>query len=196
MSGLLKEQSVLQDEADRLVALLGLENLLARIGEPVRVGSSAMGVMVRRDIDITIISPKLTTDLLQAFAQIGAQLMTQDLHVRAVRFRNDAGRWNTEPEAYPDGYYLGLSVRAPDGQDWTFDIWAIDQPERQPDLRHLRTLLPRLTDRNRETILTIKRDLAQAPKSADGPQSAHVYEAVLDHDVSTMLELNAWFARR
>ena len=67
-------------------------------------------------------------------------------HVGAVRFRNDAGPWNIEPEKYPDGLYLWLLVRMPNMVEWTVDIWLVDEPERQPDLAHLNTLLPRLTN--------------------------------------------------
>jgi hypothetical protein len=196
MSKLLGQQAALQREADRVVELLQLDTLLARIGEPVRVGSSALGLMVRRDIDITIVCAMLAPDTLANFAALGARMMTMDRHVLAVRFRNDAGEWNADPVAYPDGLYLGLSVRASDGHDWTLDIWAVDQPGRQPDLKHLQTIPPRLSDRHRHIILTLKHALAARPKGPEVPQSALVYEAVLDHGVEDLQQLQAWFAGR
>ncbi|WET75958.1 MULTISPECIES: hypothetical protein [Rhizobium] len=68
--------------------------------------------------------------------------------VVAVRFRNNTGAWNTEPDNYPDGFYLGLSVRTQNQSMWTIDIWLVDQPDTQPDLAHLKTLLPRMKIRN------------------------------------------------
>ncbi|MEO8685813.1 MAG: hypothetical protein ABI414_13355 [Devosia sp.] len=193
MSVLFDQQMALQQEGDRLVELLHLDTVLADIGQPVRVGSSALGLMVRRDIDITIICASLGPDTLARFAAVGARLMGMDRHVLAVRFRNDAGPWNADPAAYPDGLYLGLSVRAQDRHDWTLDIWAVDQPARQPDLNHLRTIPPRLTDRHRQIILTLKHALSTRPKGVDVPQSAQVYEAVLDHGVQDLQQLQAWF---
>ncbi|ULR45660.1 hypothetical protein [Rhizobium sp. K102] len=108
------------------------------------MGSSAIGIMVRRDIDITMSCPRLDAGTLEAFAGIGARLMQKAESVVAVRFRNDTGAWNTEPDKYPDGFYLWLSVRTQNQSMWTIDIWLVDQPDRQPDLAHLKTLLPRM----------------------------------------------------
>lgn len=195
MDDLLVAQKQLQAEADALVAALGLVEQLGELGQPTRVGSSALGLMVRRDIDITVSCPKLDAATLAAFAQLGARLMQRTDLVVGVRFRNDAGSWNAEPQNYPDGLYLGLTVRTAAGANWTFDIWLVDQPERQPDLTHLRTLLPRLTDADRVVILTIKHVLAADTTEPKLP-SALVYEAVMDHGVRDVSAFGAWYAGR
>jgi hypothetical protein len=195
MDDLLAAQAQLQAEADALVEALDLMAELAELGAPVRVGSSALGLMVRRDIDITVSCERLDAASLAAFAQLGARLMQRDDLIVTVRFRNDAGRWNAEPQNYPDGLYLGLSARTPAGPNWTFDIWLVDQPERQPDLAHLRTLLPRLTDADRVVILKIKHVLAADPTEPKLP-SALVYEAVMDHGVLDVEGFRAWHAGR
>ncbi|WP_455873296.1 hypothetical protein [Rhizobium yanglingense] len=195
MSDLLVVQRRLQTEADEIVRALHLDELLSHVGHPTRVGSSAMGLMVRRDIDITVACPKLDANALEAFAGIGARLMQVTESVFSVRFRNDTANWNVEPEKYPDGLYLWLSVRAPDQAMWTIDIWLVDKPERQPDLAHLRTLMPRLTETDRETILQIKTVLAELPEGSDKISSALVYEAVMDHHVRTVAEFQDWHSR-
>lgn len=196
MDDLLVTQSQLQAEADALVEALDLTAELAQLGQPTRVGSSALGLMVRRDIDITVSCKKLDAATLAAFAQLGARLMQRTDLVLGVRFRNDAGSWNVEPERYPDGLYLGLSVRTAAGVNWTFDIWLVDQPERQPDLAHLRTLLPRLTDTSRLAILGIKQVLANGDAADGNIPSALAYEAVLDHGVLNVAAFRAWYAGR
>lgn len=55
MKDLLEAQRLLQAEADTLIFDLQLEDLLGTVGFPVRVGSSAMALMLRRDVDITVI---------------------------------------------------------------------------------------------------------------------------------------------
>ncbi len=195
MDDLLVTQKQLQADADELVEGLDLVDQLRAIGEPTRVGSSALGLMVRRDIDITVNCPRLDDATLAAFAQLGARLMQRTDLVVGVRFRNDAGHWNSEPQNYPDGLYLGLSVRTADGANWTFDIWLVDQPDRQPDLAHLRTLLPRLTDADRVMILAIKQVLAADTTEPKLP-SALVYEAVMDHGVRTVEGFRGWHAGR
>lgn len=198
MTDLLDSQRLLQEEADQVVELLQLDALLSHIGRPVRVGSSAMGLMVRRDIDITVICKELSSATLAAVVQAGAKLMLMDRNVISVRFRNDTGAWNTDPASYPDGLYLGVSARTNQGIDWTLDIWAVDQPERQPDLKHLRTLLPRLNDDCRRTILLIKEALApQELRFSEGKvPSAYIYDAVVDHGVGSVKQFTEWLASK
>jgi len=195
MTDIFGAEAALRAQADEMVARLRLPDRLARIGRPVRVGSSALGLMVRPDIDITTICARLDADALAAVAALGAELMAESEVVEAVRFRNDTGPWNREPEAYPDGLYLGLTARLPQGPRWTFDLWFVDQPERQPDLRHLETLLPRLTEESRASILGIKTLLA-GRQDAARPPSALVYEAVMEHGVRSVEAFDDWLARR
>lgn len=193
MHMLLEQQGRLQAEANDVVAGLALDELLRRLGHPVRVGSSAMGLMVRRDIDITVICDALDNPTTEAFMTIAAELMRRTNTVLAVTFRNDAGSWNREPDRYPDGLYLCVTTGTSD-RLWTIDIWAIDDPSRQPDLAHLQTLLPRLTDTQRLTILTIKQELLDRP--GDRPPSALVYEAVVDHSVTDIDGFDKWLSDR
>ncbi|MCC3771261.1 hypothetical protein K6I34_004133 [Streptomyces sp. UNOC14_S4] len=185
----LQAQEALQVEADEVADDLGLAGLLAGCGEPVRVGSSALGLMVRRDIDITVICPALDLAAKRAVAGIGAVLAVHD-RVRQVRFRDDTGHWNTDP-GYPDGLYLGVEYRSPGGCAWTLDIWFVDEPGRQPDLAHVRSLPPRLDDASRGAILRIKHALVARE---DGTAGYDVYRAVLDHGVTTVEEFEAWRA--
>jgi hypothetical protein len=198
MGNLLDDERLLEEEADQVVELLQLEALLSHIGRPVRVGSSALGLMARRDIDITVVCENLSSETRAAFIQAGATLMLMDRHVVSVRFRNDTGAWNTDPASYPDGLYLGVSARTNEGIDWTLDIWAVDRPERQTDLNHLRTLLPRLDDDRRKTILLIKQALAAAKScsSENKIPSAHVYDAVVEDGVGSAEQFAEWLASR
>ncbi|MFS8148507.1 hypothetical protein [Rhizobium sp. BR 249] len=192
----MEAQRRLQAEADEVVQALQLDALLGDLGQPIRVGSSAMGLMVRRDIDITVVCPRIDAQALEAFTAIGARLMRMTERVVAVRFRNDSGKWNQEPEKYPDGLYLWLSVRMPDDMMWTIDIWLVDQPDRQPDIAHLKTLMPRLTDADREAILRIKGALAERPQNAGTVSSTLVYEAVMDHGVRSLAAFEIWHQER
>lgn len=183
---LLEHQRALQREADSAVAELGLDTALAAFGDAVRTGSSALGLMVRPDIDITVCCHALDAAIVGDVIDLGGRLARHE-QVRRVLFRDDTGAWNQEPEQYPDGVYLGLGFRSgATGREWNADIWFVDEPDRQPDLAHLRTLPSRLTDAARVTILRIKH-----ARSASG---ATVYEAVLDAGVGSPEEFDAWLA--
>ncbi|HWK68100.1 MAG TPA: hypothetical protein VNS34_24515 [Rhizobiaceae bacterium] len=194
LSELSSNQAKLQAEADAIIGTLGLDRLLSSIGRPTRVGSSALGLMVRRDIDVTVVCKKLDEDTHRAVVELGGKL-AMHASIGSVRFRNDAGVWNNSPEEYPDGLYLGVIYRDMAGEDWTFDIWFVDQPERQPDLKHLRTIPPKLTASARETILAIKIALADGCLSGKCPPSFLVYEAVLDHGITGLSEFGDWLSR-
>ncbi|WP_309085552.1 hypothetical protein [Chelativorans sp.] len=196
MPDALEIQHTLQSESDVLVRDLHLDEMLSSLGKVTRVGSSAMGLMVRRDIDITVTCSKIDAPTTDAFALVGARLMSMTEQVMEVRYRNDTGTWNADPEKYPDGLYLWLSVRGKDRAMWTIDIWLVDEPERQPDLTHLKTLLPRLTEENRRIILAIKSALNSGQQNKNRVPSALVYEAVVDYAVLNVAQFEGWLKER
>jgi hypothetical protein len=180
---LLRDQAILQAEAEEVYRDLGLGTHLAAIGRPVGVGSAALGLMVRRDLDVTTACPALDPSTVRAVAELGARL-AQHPRVRSVRIRDDTGHWNTDPD-YPDGMYLGVEYRATAGHDWTLDLWFVDEPDRQPDLAHARDLPPRLDDTTRAAILAIK-------QARTGVPGIDVYRAVLDAGVRNPEDFDRW----
>ncbi len=184
-------QDALQAEASAVEADLGLTELLQSVGQPVRVGSSALGLMVWRDLDITVICPTLDAG---SVAAVGARLAVQP-RVRQVVFRNDTGSWNTDPD-YPDGLYLGLKYRTGEDVDWQLDIWFVDQPERQPDLIHLQTFPAQLTPETRRAILLIKSAWAGRSEYGTAVGSFDIYSAVLNDGVRTTAQFDQWLMKR
>ncbi|MFE0557718.1 hypothetical protein ACFW1P_17585 [Paenibacillus sp. NPDC058910] len=190
-SKLLLQQKALQDEASEVAHELRLYELLSQAGEPVRVGSSALGLMVWRDLDMTVICSRLTQQLI---AQIASELM---LHagVRELKFINDTGVYNTDP-AYPDGLYIGLKYKSQQGKEWKMDIWFVDEPERQPDLKHIVTMPEQLTQERREAILQIKSDWASRDEYGKTVRSFDIYTAVLEENIRTPEQFQAWLGQR
>src|SRR4029453_7763228 len=141
---LLARQAGFQAEADSVVDDLGLMAILGSVGRPVRTGSSALGLMVARDIDITTLCPDLDAEAL--FSSIAP--LASHPRVRQLGFRNDTGHWNTDP-AYPDGLYWSVGYVADRGAAWNLDLWFIRDGTTQYDLEHLEALPPRLTPETR-----------------------------------------------
>lgn len=184
---ILQRQEGLQQEADAVLQELKLWERLSEQGTPVRVGSSALGLMVWRDLDLTVICPALS---LERLAPLYAALM-QEEGVRQVRFRNDTGRFNTDPR-YPDGLYLALDYEREEGKVWNVDIWFVDEPDQQPDLKHLRELPPLLTKKKRVAILRIKQEWAGRPEYRKTVTSYQIYDAVLHHGIETPEAFDRW----
>jgi hypothetical protein len=162
---------------------LALDDALAALGEPHLVGSVALGLMVWPDLDITVICDALDVPSLY-LAAVG---VVSHPRVRQLTFRNDSGAWNSHPEKYPDGVYWGIDYR--DGnRAWNIDIWFVADADRQPDLRHVRELAPRLTPETRRAILDIKRAWVERPEYGRAVTSFDIYTAVLDRGIRTAEE--------
>lgn len=188
---LLEEQDALQVEAASVERDLDLESLFEPIGRPVRVGSAALGLMVRCDLDVTVICPKLDKP---SVLQVGCHLANHP-RVRQVLFRDDTGHWKTERN-YPDGLYLGLKYLSPVATDWNVDIWFVDEPRRQPDLALVQSLPPQLNADVRTSILRIKAAWSAQPEYGRSVRSVDIYTAVLDDGVRSIDQFEVWLAAR
>jgi hypothetical protein len=188
---LLRRQDELQAEAAGLRADLELDTHLAQHGQVNGVGSAALGLMVWRDLDLTVVCQALDPGRV---AGTGA-VLARHRQMREVRFRNDTGVWNTDPR-YPDGLYLGLDCESRLGQRWKVDIWFVDEPGRQPDLAHVRDLPARLTPQMRAAILLTKDAWVGRPEYGTGVSGWDIYSAVLDDGVRTPAEFEDGARRR
>jgi hypothetical protein len=189
---LLTRQSELQAEAEQVRGQLSLDRILGAVGEPVLVGSAALGLMTWRDIDATVVCQSLgKAPVLTAAMELAAH---QD--VKTLQYRDDSGRWNEDPAHYPDGLYLGLGYHPAAAAEWKVDIWFADDPSRQPDLEHLRTLPSRLTDDARLAILRVKAAWCARPEYGTAIRSWDIYTAVLDHNIRDEADFDRWLARK
>lgn len=182
-------QEALQEQATAVLVDLDLLALLRTVGHPTRTGSSALGLMVARDIDVTTVCPSL--DPTPIF-DLGRSIATHP-RVRRVTFRDDTGRWNIDPR-YPDGLCWMVEYVADPDIDWTLDLWFLLDGTIQFDLEHMATMPDRLTPEIRAAILLIKEAVAADPSRTTGP-SYEIYEAVLDHGVRTPEDYTRYVAR-
>lgn len=188
---LLTQQNALQTEADEVVNELKLHHILSTVGQPIRVGSSALGLMVWRDIDITVVCSKLN---IADVVSLGSMLMMRS-GVEELRFRNDSGSLKSDDD-YPDGLYFGLKYKSNTGNWWKIDIWFVDEPEKQPDLAHIRTMPKRLNPELRDSILKIKSVWAHRVEYGKKVKSYDIYTAVLNDDVRTPDQFNEWLNKK
>jgi hypothetical protein len=189
---LLWREARLREEAEAVATDLKLSEQFGHLGDPVWVGSAALGLMVRPDLDITVACQELDESAVVALSG----LFALQLYVRQVTYRDDTAMWNDEPETYPDGLYLGLKYCRDPEREWNLDIWFVDEPDRQPDLAHLRTLAPRLDHERRVAILRIKDQWARRPEYGGSVRGFDVYTAVLDDGVRTPSEFERWLMAR
>lgn len=179
-------QAALQAEAAGILADRDLVAIIGTLGTPIQTGSSALGLMVARDIDVTTICPALDVD--RVF-ELGRAL-AQHPRVRRLAFRNDTGARNVDPD-YPDGLYWMVDYRSDTGAEWNLDLWFLAEGTTQFDLEDMRNLPPRLTPETRLAILRIKEAChGQTPRI----RSHRVYQAVLDHGIRTPAAFQRYLA--
>ena len=192
MQQLVRRQAALQQEANDVRTSLHLDDLLRTAGTPLLVGSAALGLMVWEDLDLTVVCDSLA---LEPVLDIGRSLASHpDVHT--LTFRNDTGRWNVERDRYPDGLYLGVRYQQKGRAEWRLDLWFVDEPERQPDLGHVRTLPPLLTEQTRQSILAIKTVWHRRPGYETQVTSADIYAAVVEDGVRDLAAFDEWLGRR
>jgi hypothetical protein len=189
-----QRQDALQAEADQVVGELELASLLSAIGHPNRVGSSRLGLMTWRDIDLTVVCGDLAAaspSVLRAGALLSARPV-----VRELLLRKETGRFNRYPGRYPDGLYLRVAYAPSHRPEWNLDIWFVDEPDRQPDLADVRSMPARLTEESRDAILAIKTGWARRAEYGTSVTSHDIYTAVLDDGIADVDGFAAWLGRR
>lgn len=138
---LLERQDALQAEARQVVAELDLVALLGRAGRPEQIGSAVSGLMVWRDLDLSVVCGTLTRE--GAFETM-YPLLTGARVLRA-EYRNETGRHAPAELRGDERHYFVLHYLTAGGHEWKIDVslWLGDAP--RDDLAFLERLRVRLT---------------------------------------------------
>jgi hypothetical protein len=188
---LLQRQDILQREAQTVLDELELVPRLSKVGTLRQVGSSMLGLMVWRDIDLAVSS--LTLRFEDAFEAMRPLYLKA--RVKQMRYFNQTGPFNLTGEQIYERYYFACVYETDTGNEWKFDIsfWlGYDlHPEPVQD-----ALERQLTPELRLPILWIKDLWYQLPIYRTEVASTDIYDAVLQHNVRTPAQFDAYLARR
>lgn len=173
---LLDRQADLQREAASVIARLHLTEILGQVGRVVQLGSAVTGLMVWRDLDFGVDAPGLSSEA--AWETMRPLLM----RCSALRYVHDSD----------DGrHYFVMRI-----DNWKIDVslWPAGMP---PEVESFQgELTARLTDSLRITILRLKDAWCSLPLYPEIVSAWQIYDAVLNHDVRTLDELDAYLATR
>jgi hypothetical protein len=170
---------------------LGIVRLLSQIGNPVQLGSSALGLMVWPDIDMTVSCPGLSIE--RTFETM-LPIYTHP-QVRRVRYANEVGNFNPTGLELDDRYYFGVYYHASTGTEWKVDISFWLSVEEHPEPVH-DAVARKLTEEARLSILWIKDVWYRLPTYRSQVYSVDIYDAVLEHGVRTPAEFDIYLAER
>ena len=176
---LVKKQSSLQKQAYEILKKLGLIDLLSKYGNPVIVGSLALGLMTWEDIDIDLEVKDDFKD--QDYFQI-VQYIFKHGNIKQVILIDN--RKKLEP-GRPRSMYIGIILENSQKKRWKIDIRILSGNDgwAQDDIDKIKS---RLTPSVIKNILKIKKDAAKHPKYRKEISSVDIYTSVLDKDVKDL----------
>ena len=156
-------------EAEKIIQELNLLGLLIPHGEARVVGSVALDLIVKRDIDVHVVVE--SADLLDVVNRISSHLLNHE-KVREIRISDyrHKGSMKVAVDAYP-----GASG------NWSVDIWLTTRPE-TTGFKLVDYLEKVLNPEQREAILRIKDHYYQRGQLRDS-MSTLIYKAVVNKDI-------------
>ena len=142
---LLPNEHELQSIAWSIIDELGLVEMLRKYGETKIVGSVALNLIVKPDIDIHVLVEE--ADILEVSNQILPELFSRDKinEVRVTDYRDTS-----------DGIKLGIDGYPDASGPWDIDIWITNNVE-TTGFEHVKLFNEQLSEKQREIILEIKR---------------------------------------
>jgi hypothetical protein len=181
VSELLAIDESLREEATKLLEERGLRRTLEEFGTVHLVGSYTLNLMVWRDLDIFIEVPNICLD---DFFELGRRVA--NLLSPFKMFLTD---YTAGPSEYDfHGMYWGIRLGDLRKGAWKIDLHAEGRPRCMKAVKQCESIARRLTHDSRCRILAIKSKIWNHSKYRDAITSQDVYDAVLDHNITTLEE--------
>jgi hypothetical protein len=166
----LERAAKLRQEADIVLGLIKLYDILRPYGKVFTTGSFFLDVMIYPDIDLFI-----TKVNLEQLFHIGAQLARSE-HVTQVVFEK-----TDDPVLMPEGLYLKPRVNYGDwGRLWKIDIWSLEETVIHEKMVDMRRFQAKMTPELRQQILNYKLSILTAQKRTPVYSGYYIYQAFLD----------------
>ena len=173
---LLARQAELQQEAAAVVADLRVVEILGRAGRVVPLGSAVTGLMVWRDLDFGVDAPGLTS---AGAWEVMHPLVARCSSLHYLDDREDAR------------HYFVMRI---DGWKIDVSLWTLGMPPGVETFQQ--QLVARLNRDLRRTILRLKTAWCGASVYPELVSAWQIYDAVLEHGVRTLDELDGYLRER
>jgi hypothetical protein len=172
---LLLERAIkLRQDADVVLGLIGIYDILRPYGNVFPCGSYFLDVMVYPDIDLYI-----TKVNIQQLFEIGAQIAQSELVTEVLFAKTD------DPVRLPEGLYLKPRVNYGDwGRPWKIDIWSLEEKVIQDLLADVVRLKSKLIPELREQIIRYKLSIMTSEKRTPKFSGYYIYRAFVDEGLT------------
>ncbi len=169
---LLELSAQIKKEAENVLYKRGLIPLVKEYGEVIITGSYTLDLMLKRDLDISVVNPELT---LKEFFELGYKL-TEKFNPSSVFYRDTSIK---QLFGRPDNsLYWGLVF-----EDWKIDLWVVPEFIANNSKEYVQKIVDHLSPEKREIILMIKDKYSNDPNYRQYFSSKEIYNAVLFHNV-------------
>jgi hypothetical protein len=186
---LLQRQRLLQEEAQRVLTDLSVIEVLSAGGVVRQTGSTVLGLMVWRDIDLQVSSPGVSTA--RAF-EIMHPLLTHPF-TKHVRYSHQSDHFKLAN--LDERYFFMVYSERPGQAEWKLDIsFWLGEGMHQEALQD--AMAQELTPETRLTILRLKDVWYQLPAYRVEVASTDIDDAVLQHGVRTLTDLDQYLVER
>lgn len=175
------DHHLLVDEAKKIISDLDLLQILEQYGETRLVGSVALELIVKRDIDLHVL---VNTDDLSAVAEKISLDLMKSHNVKDVAIYRDRTNY---------GVKLSINDFPGDSGNWLIEIWITNWIE-NTQFAFTELLQRTLTHKQREIIMQIKEDFYYQGFLKDELRTL-IYRAVLEGGVRNSQELLTWNTR-
>jgi hypothetical protein len=172
----------LRSEAEGIIRDLGLVELLSKHGEAAVVGSVALDLIVKRDIDVHLLIRG--GNLLSVADDVYHALLGHD-GIREVRISDYRAK---------GGMKIGVDSFSARSGEWSIDVWITDRPE-TTGFALVERLKGTLTAAQRRAVLRIKRHFHARGQLRDG-LSTRIYAAVVDDGIRTVEAFQSLMKRK
>lgn len=183
------QQNKLQKESQEVLKELKVIEYLEKVGVVRQIGSTTLGLMVWRDIDIQVSSPALSIS--HAF-EIMNPILSHPF-VKHVRYFHQSGLFKLD--GLDERLFFMVFYESQTDEEWKLDIsfWLADglRPEPIQDF-----IEQQLTTETRLIILRIKNVWYKLPNYRTKVFSTDIYDAVLKHGVRDVDGFDTYLVER
>ncbi len=166
----LERADKLRHEADEVLEIMGLFEILRPYGKVFPSGSYFLDVMVYPDIDMYI-----TTVSLDQLFELAAKIARCELVTQVVFEKTD------DPVHMPGGLYLKPRINYGDwGRPWKIDIWSLSEKVIQHKMADMHHFQSRLTPELREKIIRYKLSILTSQLRTPMYSGIYIYKAFID----------------
>lgn len=181
MTEYLKISESIESEADYILGQRGVRSVLDKYGTVKYAGSYYFNLMMKRDLDISLISESISDE---EFFLLGNELSLL-LKPHSMFYRNTRIKHIENRPAM--GLYWGIQF-----DDWNLDIWAIPMKEYHASEIYMEKIRASLDDELRHIILKLKYEFMNDGSYGKTFGSRELYDAVLNCNVKTAEEFNLY----